>query len=399
MPHFFIFAAHFIIMSKGKAISSEFTLGVLGGGQLCKMLCQALSCWDVRIIVLDPKKDCPSADVCHEVIVGDFNNYDDVMKLADRCDLLTIDIEHVNNKALLELHAKGMKIHPSPNALEIIKDKGLQKQFYVDYDVPTSPFTLYQNSDEVLEAIESGKINYPFVQKSRSGGYDGAGVAVIKSSDDLEKLLDTTCLVEDCVDLEKEIAVIASRNEDGEIKLFPAVEMVFNPVANLVEQLNSPASMTPAQEETANNIAALLIEKLDICGVLAVEFFIDKQGDVLVNEVAPRPHNSGHHTIEGNMTSQYEQHARGILNLPLGDTRIVSPAIMINILGESGYTGDVKYVGIEECMALEGVKFHIYGKKQTKPFRKMGHATILGESLEKAQIKADKVKQILKVQA
>lgn len=386
-------------MSKGKAISSEFTLGVLGGGQLCKMLCQALSCWDVRIIVLDPKKDCPSADVCHEVIVGDFNNYDDVIKLADRSDLLTIDIEHVNNKALLELHAKGMKIHPSPKALEIIKDKGLQKQFYVDYDLPTSPFTLYQNGDEVLEAIKSGEINYPFVQKSRSGGYDGAGVAVIKSSDDLEKLLDTTCLVEDCVDLEKEIAVIASRNEGGEIKLYPAVEMVFNPVANLVEQLNSPASITTAQKETANNIAALLIEKLDICGVLAVEFFIDKHGNVLVNEVAPRPHNSGHHTIEGNMTSQYEQHARGILNLPLGDTRIVSPAIMINILGEPGYTGDVKYVGIEECMELEGVKFHIYGKKQTKPFRKMGHTTILGDTLAKAQIKADKVKQILKVQA
>lgn len=386
-------------MSKGKAISSDFTLGVLGGGQLCKMLAQALSCWDVRIIVLDPKLDCPSADVCHEVIVGDFNNYDDVMKLAEKCDLLTIDIEHVNNKALLELQANGMKVHPSPKALEIIKDKGLQKQFYVDHDVPTSAFTLYGNKEEVMAAIASGEIKYPFVQKSRSGGYDGAGVAVIKSKDAIDKLMDTPCLVEDCVDLEKEIAVIASRNEDGDIKLFPAVEMVFNPVANLVEQLNSPACITSSQKETANDIAALLIEKLNICGVLAVEFFVDKQGNVLVNEVAPRPHNSGHHTIEGNMTSQYEQHARGILNLPLGDTRIVSPAIMINILGEPGFTGNVKYVGIEECMQLEGVKFHIYGKKQTKPFRKMGHATILGESLVKAQVKADKVKQTLKVQA
>ncbi len=371
-------------------------LGILGGGQLGKMLCQAASCWELPIYALDTSIEFPAGPYCKGFQEGSFKNYEDVVGFGRQMDVLTIEIEHVNTDALRLLQAEGKTVHPDPNALDIIKDKGLQKQFYAKHQIPTAPFELYTDKTAVLNALKKKTLTIPFVQKSRTAGYDGKGVAVIQKEADLTtKLLDGPCMIEDLVEMDKEIAVVVARNKRGEIQTFDPVEMEFNPIANLVEFLICPSTITAAQAQTCTDLAKKIIAAYDICGLLAVEFFLDTKGNILVNEVAPRPHNSGHHTIDSAVTSQYEQHLRGVLNMPLGSTKLTSPSVMVNLLGADGYKGNAHYEGLNECLAIEGVKIHLYGKAMTKPFRKMGHATIIADTIEAAKEKARKVQATL----
>lgn len=378
---------------------SNFKLGIISGGQLGKMLIQEASKWDISTYVLDAAVDCPAAGIATQHTIGHQLNFDDVYNFGQGLDMLTYEMESINIEALHKLKAEGLTILPDPCTLELIQDKGLQKNFYAENEITTAPYALFDNKNEIITALKNGELKFPFVQKLRKGGYDGRGVAVIKSENDLDKLFDSPSVVENMVEISNEIAVIAARNANGEIRCFPVVEMAFDPEANLVEKLLCPAAITPAQTETAITTAAKLIELLGMSGLLAVEFFIDKKGDVILNEIAPRPHNSGHHTIESMVTSQFEQHLRAILNLPLGSTQQIMPAVMINLLGEQNHSGAVYYEGIDACMAIEGVNIHLYGKKTTQPSRKMGHVTIISDTLTSAIEKADKVKNILKVKS
>jgi 5-(carboxyamino)imidazole ribonucleotide synthase len=381
-------------------INSDFKLGILGGGQLGKMMALAAGNWHLPIYFLDQQLDFPAGPYGMGFTEGNFKNFDDVYAFGKDKDVLSIEIEHVNTDALLKLEEEGVIVHPSPSKLNIIKDKGLQKQFYAEQKLPTSPFKLYPDKGGLLADIESGARPYPFVQKSCTAGYDGKGVAVINGPADQDKILEGACMVEDKVDIEKELAVIVARRPSGEVKAFPTVEMEFNPIANLVEFLICPAQISPEQEKEAVDIAIKTIEAYDLCGLLAVELFLDKAGNILINEVAPRPHNSGHHTIDSSYTSQFEQHLRAILDLPLGSTKAKTPiGIMINLLGADGHTGPAKYEGLDQLLAMEGVYPHLYGKKMTKPFRKMGHATILGTDLEATKERARVAQQQLRIVA
>ncbi len=380
-----------------KLRSSNLKLGIIAGGQLGKMLIQAASKWDIATYVLDPEPDCPAGKIATGYTQGNILNFDDVYNFGKTVDVLTFEIENVNTEALKKLQNEGVIVAPDPTVLELIQDKGLQKLFYEKNKLPTSPFLLVENKEEILSKIQSEEIKFPFVQKLRKGGYDGRGVAVIKSENDLEKLLPGASVIEELVSIKKEIAVIVARNKKGETQCFPAVEMDFNQETNLVEKLICPSSIDNNQKETAKALAEKLITALNIEGLLAVEFFIDEQENVIINEVAPRPHNSGHHTIESVVTSQFEQHLRAILNLPLGSTHLKLPAVMLNLLGEKNHQGNVYYEGLEEALAIEGVNIHLYGKKITRPSRKMGHITVLSKTIEKAIEKAGKVKNTIHV--
>lgn len=372
-------------------------VGVLGGGQLGKMLGIAAAPWHLSLRFLDQSPDFPAGIFPNTISTGDFNHYDDVLRFGSDLDIITIEIEHVNTEALHELKRRGKTVHPNPSALEIIKDKGLQKQFYTEHGIPTAPFRLFENAGSILEALKTGTLQYPFVQKSRTAGYDGKGVAVIDSREDLNKLMDTPSVIEEKIPIQKELSVIVARNQSGQISSYPAVEMLFHPEANLVEYMACPAAISPDLEAKAQALGQKIMEKFGICGLLAVEMFLDHQGALLVNEVAPRPHNSGHHTIDSSVTSQFEQHLRAILNMPLGATNLLTPAVTINLLGAPGFSGQVFYQGIEACMEWEGVYLHLYGKQDTKPYRKMGHATVVGQTVEAARQKASKVKETLKI--
>lgn len=379
--------------------SSDFKLGIMSGGQLGKMLTQVASVFDIQVFVMDKSIEAPAAQICHQFFQGDQTSFDDVYAFGKKVDLLTFEIEHINVQALRKLKEEGVIIYPDPETLHVIKDKGLQKEFYQNNNIPTSPFQIFNSKNEVLEAIKSGNINYPFVQKARTDGYDGKGVSVVLEESKLNRLMDVPSVVEEAVNIDKELSVIVARNPSGEIKCFPLVEMDFNEEANLVERLICPANISKEIEQESIKIAIEVAEAFNLVGLLAVELFLDKNGNILVNESAPRTHNSGHHTIEANITSQYEQQLRAIFDWPLGDTSILSPSVMLNVLGESGHTGPVKYEGLESILKVPGVKPHIYGKKITKPNRKMGHVTILGKTIEEAQERAELVKNTLKVKA
>ena len=329
-----------------KLFSSYLKLGIIAGGQLGKMLIQEASKWDISTYILDPEPNCPAGKIATGYTQGDILNFDDVYNFGKQVDILTFEIENVNTEALKKLQQEGVLIAPDPTILELIQDKGLQKLFYQKHRLPNSPFILAENIDKIKQKIEQQEIQFPFVQKLRKGGYDGRGVAVIKSKDDLDKLLPGASVIEELVDIKKEIAVIVARNKKGETKCFPAVEMEFHPEANLVEKLICPSSISDQQKKIAEELAIQLISKLNMEGLLAVEFFIDNYDNVIINEVAPRPHNSGHHTIESIITSQFEQHLRAILNLPLGSTEQKLPAVMLNLLGEENFKGHVYYQGL-----------------------------------------------------
>jgi 5-(carboxyamino)imidazole ribonucleotide synthase len=381
---------------KNAFFSTSKKLGILGGGQLGKMLLTVTQQWDIYTKVLDPDKNSSCKIACNEFVLGSFKDYDTVYNFGKYCDVVTVEIEHVNTDALLQLEKEGKKVHPSPSALNIIKDKGLQKQFYEQHQLPTSPFFLIEHKKELLDKLNENKISFPFVQKTRTAGYDGKGVQVVKTENDI---WDLPSVIENLISIEKEIAVIASRNEDGEIQLFDAVLMQVHEQANMLDTLICPAPIEKEVAEQAKKIASILIEKFNICGLLAVEFFIDTNQNVIINEVAPRPHNSGHHSIEACVTSQFEQHIRGVLNLPLGNTAIITPSVMINILGKDGFEGNVNYEGIADCMKLKNCFIHLYGKKTTKPFRKMGHATIINKDINEAIKTAQWIKNQLQVKS
>lgn len=382
-----------------RLVTSNLKLGIIAGGQLGKMLIQEASKWDIVTYVLDNDEHCPAGSIASHFIKGSNLDFDSVYQFGKMVDILTFEIENVNIDALKKLKSEGIRIAPDPDILALIQDKGLQKDFYKRNGIPTSNFTLVNSTEDIIEGIEKGEIKIPFVQKLRKGGYDGRGVAVINTKNDLPKLLNGASVVEEKVNIAKEISVIVARNGKGEVKSYPVVEMLFDPNANLVDKLICPSSISVEQSEKAVGLASEIIELLNMEGLLAVEFFVDKNGEVIVNEMAPRTHNSGHHTIESVITSQFEQHLRAILNLPLGSTKLKLPSVMINILGTEGYEGPVMYEGLTESMAIDGVKIHLYGKKITKPYRKMGHITVLSSSLECALQKAEKVKQLIKVKS
>lgn len=372
----------------------DFKLGVLGGGQLGRMLIQSGIDLNIHFAVLDPDAAAPCSGLA-EFHCGKLTDYDTVMAFGSSCDVITIEIEHVNTRALKDLAAQGKKVYPEPHIIELIQDKRRQKSFYRDNGIPTAEFFLTENAAEV-----NGHRDFlPFVNKLGREGYDGRGVQLMRSAQDLDKAFDAPGLVEKLIDFEKEIAVIVARNPRGEIKTFPVVDMVFHPVQNLVEYLFAPAALTPQVAARADEVARQVMKTLNMTGVLAVEMFITRQGEVLVNEVAPRPHNSGHQTIEANVTSQYAQHLRAILDLPLGDTATILPSAMVNLLGEPGYSGPAKYEGLDEALGTPGVYVHLYGKKLTKPFRKMGHVTIVGKDMEVLKSRAASVRETLKVVA
>jgi 5-(carboxyamino)imidazole ribonucleotide synthase len=376
-----------------KGFRTDKKIGVLGGGQLGRMLQQKALSLGLDLAFIDPDKNAPCKDVSSRFFKGDIKDYDTVYAFGKDRDIITIEIEHVNVEALAQLEKDGVKVFPQPSVIKIVQDKGLQKQFYKENNIPTSEFFLIEGSDEVI-LFES---HFPLMQKMRKGGYDGKGVTPMRSKEDLPQAFNEPSVLEKMVDFEKELSVIVSRNERGEIKSYPCVECVFNPEANLVDVLFSPAKITKEQEGISQSIAKDIIEKLDMVGLLAVELFLTKDGEILVNEIAPRPHNSGHQTIEGNYESQYGQLIRCLLNLPLGVTDIVKPSVMVNLLGEKGFTGTAVYEGIDEVLSVAGVNVHLYGKDQTKPFRKMGHVTILSDTLEEGIKKADFVKKTLKI--
>ena len=382
-----------------KLVTSEFRLGIIAGGQLGKMLVLAASNWDVKTYILDMDEHCPASTVCTEFVKGSPLSFDDVYRFGKRVDMLTFEIENVNIEALKKLAEEGVQVHPEPETLEIIQDKGLQKEFYARHGIPSPDYGLFPDRMGIIRALDEGSLSLPFVQKLRTGGYDGRGVAVIRDRDDLEQLLEGPSVVEKLVDIEREISVITARNGKGEIKCFPVVEMEFNESANLVEKLICPSSVDAEVQEKAAEIARRVISAFGMTGLLAVEMFIDRQGRVWVNESAPRTHNSGHHTLESVVTSQFEQQLRAIFNFSLGSTHLKLPAVMINLLGEPGHEGKVRYEGLTESMGLEGVKFHLYGKKVTKPFRKMGHVTVIAPTIAEAREKADIVKHKIKVKA
>ena len=380
-------------------VTSDLKLGIIAGGQLAKMLIQEASKWDISTYVLDQEENCPAASIASHFVQGSRFDFDAVYRFGQMVDLLTFEIESINVGALKKLKAEGYKIVPDPDILELIQDKGKQKEFYVRHKIPTAAFETFDTAGAIKDAVEQGRLQFPFVQKLRTGGYDGRGVAVINDAGDMHKLLDGASIAEPRIDIAKELAVIAARNNSGEIQCYPVVEMMFDPQANLVDKLICPAAITPEQSQRAIEIASETIALLNMAGILAVEFFVDAAGEVIVNEMAPRTHNSGHHTIESMMTSQFEQHLRAVLNLPLGSTEMKRPAVMVNIVGAEGYEGPVRYEGLSGCMAIEGVKVHLYGKKITRPFRKMGHITVLSSTLEGALEKAERVKQLIKVKS
>jgi 5-(carboxyamino)imidazole ribonucleotide synthase len=356
------------------------------------MLIQSGTDFNIPFAVLDPDEHAPCASLA-EFHHGKLTDYDTVMKFGLMCDIITIEIENVSTAALKDLVKKGKRVFPQPEVIELIQDKRVQKKFYQDKNIPTAEFILTENAEDV----RGHKSFLPAVNKLGREGYDGRGVQIMRTESDLKSAFDAPGLLEKLVDFEKEISVIVARNLKGEIKTFPVVEMVFHPVHNLVEYLFAPADLTEKVARRADDIARKVIQELDMVGLLAVEMFVTENGEVLVNEIAPRPHNSGHQTIEANITSQYEQHLRSILNLPLGDTTLVMPSAMVNLLGEEGYSGLARYQGFEEVMKESGVHVHLYGKRITKPFRKMGHVTIVDKDVEALKRKANFVKQTLKV--
>lgn len=376
-----------------KAFYGDLKLGILGGGQLGRMLIQESINYNVTTHVLDPDPHAPCKDICNHFTAGSLTDYDTVYKFGKKVDLLTIEIEKVNVDALEQLEIEGVVVYPQSRVIRLIQDKGVQKQFFKENDIPTSPFQLIQSKNE----LKSGSFGYPYIQKLRREGYDGRGVYTVRSEADLINAFEAPSVIEKLIDFEKEIAVIVARNEKGEVKTFPCVEMEFNPEANLVEFLISPSNLDADILKRADELAIKIAEDLKIVGILAVELFLTSNGEILVNEIAPRPHNSGHQSIEGNYTSQYEQLLRAIFNLPLGDTHSLGNAVMINLLGEKGYEGYAEYEGLEKALALSGVYVHLYGKKITKPFRKMGHVTILDADREKAIEKAKFVQRTIKV--
>ena len=377
--------------------SSDFKLGILGGGQLGKMLLYDTRKFDIQTLVLDPSEEAPSRMSCNAFYKGNLNDFDTVYQFGKMCHVITIEIENVNLEALEKLEEEGHLVYPSPKTLRLIKNKGRQKDFYVENNIPTSKHQRFVDIKDLQNALDKDELDFPFVWKSAEGGYDGNGVKIVRSALDLYNLPEVECLAEALVPFKNELAVIVARNAKGEIKTYPVVEMEFHPEANQVEYVICPARIDKKVAEKARAVALNVSKAFNHVGLLAVEMFQTEDDEIVVNEVAPRPHNSGHYSIEASYTSQFENHIRAILNLPLGNTDSKVAGIMVNLVGEEGYTGQVVYENIEKIMAIDGVTPHIYGKRETRPFRKMGHVTIVNEDMAEARKIAEEVKNSIRV--
>lgn len=368
-------------------------VGILGGGQLGRMLLQAAANYPVETHVMEDDDQCPAAHLCHHFTKGDIRNFDDVYRFGKGLDALTIEIESVNEDALEKLESEGVKIYPKPSALRTIKNKILQKQFYKEQQIPTSEFIVTGN----LQDVKNQEAFIPAVHKLGMGGYDGRGVQVIKTKDDIAKGFDAPGVLEKMVNIHKEIAQIVAMNEKGDIALYPAVDMVFDPYLNLLDYQISPADLPEKTLWKVEAIAISVVKKLKSPGLFAVELFVDKGGDVFVNETAPRVHNSGHHTIEANYSSQFDMLWRIMLGYPLGNTAHIVPAAIVNLLGAESHNGEAQYEGLADVLKMDNTFVHLYGKKETKPGRKMGHVTILSKEKQELVHKAGLIKRTLKV--
>ena len=377
--------------------SSNFKLGILGGGQLGKMLLAETRKFDIQTYVLDPSNESPCKIACNHFVLGDLTDFETVYNFGKQVNVLTFEIELVNVEALERLEKEGVKVYPSSETLRRIQNKGVQKEFYKANKIPTADFERFSGKIALKVKVEQNQIQLPFVWKCTEFGYDGNGVKIIRNSSDLDNLPNVECIAEEMIPFKKELAVIVCRNVSGEIKTYPVVEMEFHPEANQVEYVICPARIEESVAEKARSIALTLSVKFEHVGLLAVELFQTEDNQLLVNEIAPRPHNSGHYSIEASYTSQFENHLRAILDLPLGDTNSKVAGIMVNLSGEEGFSGNVKYENIEKILGWSGVTPHIYGKKQTRPFRKMGHVTIVNENVNEARILAEKVKNTIRV--
>jgi len=377
--------------------SSDFTLGILGGGQLGKMLLYETRKFDVGTHVLDPSAEAPCRMACDRFEQGDLMDYDTVYNFGKQVDVLTFEIENVNVAALQALEQEGITVYPSSKTLHTIQNKGRQKEFYTTHEIPTAPFHSFEDKDSLSEAIDNNILAFPFVWKSCTGGYDGKGVSIVRSADGLTELSDGACIAETLVPFKNELAVIVARNPQGEVVTYPVVEMEFHPEANQVEYVICPARIDETVAQKARTVAEKVSNAYTHVGLLAVEMFQTEDDEILVNEVAPRPHNSGHYSIEASYTNQFEQHLRAILDLPLGKTASKVGGVMVNLVGAEGHTGAVVYKNIETILAMEGVTPHIYGKKETRPFRKMGHVTIVHKEMSEARKIAEEVKRTIKV--
>ncbi|NBW27733.1 MAG: 5-(carboxyamino)imidazole ribonucleotide synthase [Flavobacteriaceae bacterium] len=375
--------------------SSDFKLGILGGGQLGKMMLFDTRKFDIQTYVLDPSNEAPCKIACNKFFQGNLMDFDTVYNFGKQVNLLTFEIELVNLEALEKLENEGVKVFPSPKTLRLIQNKGIQKDFYSNNKIPTAAYQRFENLEALKEDIQNIKL--PFVWKCTEFGYDGMGVKIIRTLSDLDNLPNVECISEEIIPFKNELSVIVCRNVSGEIKTYPVVEMEFHPEANQVEYVICPARIENKVAEKARQIALKVSEKFNHVGLLAVEMFQTINDEIIVNEVAPRPHNSGHHTIEASYTSQFENHLRAILNLPLGNTHSKVNGIMVNLVGEEGFSGDVVYENIETIMGWNGVTPHIYGKKETRPFRKMGHVTIVNENMVEARKIAENVKNTIRV--
>ena len=379
--------------------SSDFKLGILGGGQLGKMLLFDTRKFDIQTYVLDPSDEAPCKIACNEFYQGDLMDFDTVYNFGKKVDVLTFEIELVNLDALVKLEDEGLPVYPSPKTLKLIQNKGIQKDFYTQHNIPTAPYTRFENLQDLKSAInnQQSAIQMPFVWKCTEFGYDGNGVKVVRKATDLDELPNVECIAEAMIPFKNELAVIVCRNPSGEIKTYPVVEMEFHPEANQVEYVICPARIDEEVAKKARAIALNVSQQFNHVGLLAVEMFQTEDDEILVNEVAPRPHNSGHYSIEASYTSQFENHLRAILDLPLGNTDSKAAGIMVNLVGSEGYSGQVIYENIEKILEWDGVTPHIYGKKQTRPFRKMGHVTIVNKDVNEARKIAEQVKNTIKV--
>ena len=377
--------------------SSKQTIGILGGGQLGKMLLNTTRQWDLQTKVMDPSTEAPARIACNHFVQGDLMDYQTVVDFGKEVDVLTIEIENVNADALATLEQQGVKVYPQAGVLKVIQNKCHQKQFYQKNKIPTASFQLFNSKEELKDAVGRGLISFPFVWKSESMGYDGYGVQIVRSNQNLEEIKEGACMAEELVAIEKELGIIVCRSPKGETRCYPCVEMEFHPEANQVEYVLSPARISKEVAKKAEKIALAVSKAFQHVGLLAVELFLTKDGEIWVNEVAPRPHNSGHYSIEASYTSQFEQHIRALLDLPLGNTANKVSGVMVNLVGKEGHNGPVHYKNIEHILAIEGVNPHIYGKKETRPFRKMGHITIVNKELNVARKIAEDVKETIEV--
>jgi 5-(carboxyamino)imidazole ribonucleotide synthase len=377
--------------------SSDFKLGMLGGGQLGKMLLFDTRKFDIQTYVLDPSNEAPCKTACDQFFKGDLMDFDTVYNFGKKVDVLTFEIELVNLEALEKLEKEGLKVYPSPKTLKLIQNKGIQKKFYTEHNIPTAGFKHFENLKSLTLDILDSKLQMPFVWKCTEFGYDGNGVKVIREISDLDRLPNVECIAEDIIPFKNELAVIVCRNPSGDIKTYPVVEMEFHPEANQVEYVICPARIDKKVAEKARAIALHVSERFNHVGLLAVEMFQTEDDEILINEVAPRPHNSGHYSIEASYTSQFENHIRAILDLPLGNTDSKVAGIMVNLVGAEGFSGNVIYENIEEILGWDGVTPHIYGKRVTRPFRKMGHVTIVNTDIKEARRIAEAVKNTIRV--